>query len=157
MRAPTFRWTSVALASLYVLLALAMAECGSSPSAPTATNSVAPPATTSVPAFSLAGGWVRVDSSFTSLDGMIVQVNDAESEGVITSAPANIYRFAAGDVKWRNVRKRSATEYDFEDLVRRANTGRQSYVGGIIEVQSSGQELRLRFPTTGTFQEWRKP
>ena len=44
--------------------------------------------------------------------------------------------------------------YTFEDLVREANTGDQSYVAGEIRVSANGDSLEVNFPTTGTFQDW---
>jgi hypothetical protein len=147
------------LAAALVLAAAASADCGdgstsTSPNNPPAASSTT--TTTSVSAFSLTGSWERIDSTFADLDGMVVEVNGAESEGTITSVRSNVYRFAPGDLKWRRIVKRTATEYDFEDLVRQAGSGRQSYVAGILEVQSNPQELRMRFPTTGSFQVWRR-
>lgn len=143
-----------------LLLAFAVFGCNDSPTVPppvTAPPTTMPPATpTPDPILSLQGSWERINRSFVALDGMIVQTNPAVARGVITSTPANIYQFAAGDLKWRNITRRSNSEFDFEDLVRQANTGAQSYVPGIIEVQPGGQQLRIRFPTTGTFQQWRK-
>lgn len=144
-----------------LLLACAVLGCNNSPTAPPPVNTPPTPAPAPAPAptpvvLSLQGSWERINSTFVALDGMIVQTNGAVTRGLITATPANIYQFGVGDLKWRNIRRRSNNEFDFEDLVRQANTGAQSYVPGIIQVQPGGQQLRIRFPTTGTFQQWRK-
>ena len=102
----------------------------------------------------LEGSWSRVNSSFLELDGMVVLVNNTETEGVITSTPANVFMFENGDLKWRSIVRTAVGSYTFEDLVREANTGTQSYVAGEISVSADGDSLAVTFPTTGTFQEW---
>lgn len=146
------------LVPLTLLLALVVAGCNNSPTAPPPPPAPAPAPTPapSNPVLSLEGRWERINSTFVALNGMIVETNPAATRALIVSTPANIYQFGAGDLKWRNIRRRSDSEFDFEDLVRQANSGAPSYVPGIIEVQPGGQQLRIRFPTTGTFQQWRK-
>lgn len=104
--------------------------------------------------FSLSGDWTRINSSFGQLDGMVIRVNSAETQAQITSTPSNIYMFQTGDVKWRNIVQVADGRYEFDDLVREANTGAQSHVPGIITVNADGVSLSISFPTTGTFQEW---
>ena len=103
---------------------------------------------------SLAGSWSRINSSFQELDGMVVLVDNAETQGVITSTPMNIYMFQGGDLKWRSIANTSVGNYTFEDLIREANTGAMSYVAGQMRVSANGDSLEVSFPTTGTFQEW---
>lgn len=146
MRTKPWLWITL------LLLGVALG-CNNSPTAPAPMNNPPPPPN---PTLSLEGSWERVNSSFIALDGMIVQTNAGATSGTITSTPANIYQFTTGDLKWRNITRRSDNEFDFEDLVRQANTGAQSYVAGVITVQPNGDELQIRFPTTGTFQQWRK-
>jgi hypothetical protein len=62
--------------------------------------------------------------------------------------------FQVDDVKWRNIVKVEDGEYQFEDLVREANTGAQSHVPGVITVNADDVSLSISFPTTGTFQDW---
>ena len=62
-----------------------------------------------------------------------------------------------GDLKWRNIARVSDRRFSFEDLVRQSGSGAMSYVPGFIDAQPNGTELRLSFPTTGTFQEWQQP
>jgi hypothetical protein len=104
--------------------------------------------------FSLAGEWTRINSSFGQLDGMVIRVNSAQTQAAIVSTPANIYMFQVDDVKWRNIVKVEDGEYQFEDLVREANTGAQSHVPGVITVNADDVSLSISFPTTGTFQDW---
>jgi hypothetical protein len=144
----------------FLVLAAFAGACSGGPTAPSppvpAPSAPAPaPAPVPIP-FSLTARWERFDSSFADLDGMVVEVNADASQAVIVSAPVNVYRFQAGDVKWRNVVRVSDSEFNFEDLVRQAGTGAQSYVPGVIRFEANGQELRFSFPTTGTAQRWRK-
>lgn len=97
---------------------------------------------------------MRVSSDFPELDGMLVTVNDQQTQGVITSTPQNVYMFQAGDLKWRNIVRVSADEWEFEDLVREEGTGAMSYVAGLMRVDTDGEGLSLSFPTTGGSQEW---
>lgn len=144
-----------ALGWIALFLICAAAGCNNNPTAPNQPVPPPPPPAAD-PMLSLQGSWERINSSFIALDGMIVKTNASVTRALITSTPSNIYGFAVGDLKWRNITRRSNTEFDFEDLVRQANTGAQSYVAGIIEIQPDGQTLSIRFPTTGTFQQWRK-
>ena len=73
-------------------------------------------------------------------------------QAVITSTPANVYMFEEGDLKWRGIVRVPDRQFTFDDLVRQANTGSQSYVSGVIQVAPDGLSLSLSFPTTGTFQ-----
>jgi hypothetical protein len=109
-----------------------------------------------VPTFSLAGRWERFDSSFPELDGMIVQVDAPEAQGVIVSTPSNRYQFREGDLKWSNVRRTADGEYRFDDLVRQASSGSPSYIAGVLRAQPQGQELQATFPSSGTVQRWRR-
>jgi ABC-type phosphate transport system substrate-binding protein len=103
---------------------------------------------------SLVGQWERAESTFTSLDGMIIEVQGDGTSALILTVPENEYQFAAGDEKWSDIESTGDGEYTFQDLVREENTGATSYVEGIITVGGDGNTLVMTFPTTGTNQEW---
>lgn len=102
----------------------------------------------------LVGQWERAESTFTSLDGMVIEVQGDGSTAIIATVPDNEFGFVAGDVKWRNIEVLAENEYSFEDLVREEGSGATSYVEGVITVGSEGNTLEMDFPTTGTVQEW---
>jgi hypothetical protein len=104
----------------------------------------------------LAGQWERINSSFVTLDGMVVGVNGDGTRAVIVSTPANPYQFQVNDLKWRSISRVSDTRFSFEDLIRQSGTGAMSYVSGFIVAQANGTELAMTFPSTGTIQQWRK-
>jgi hypothetical protein len=133
------------IAPLLVLSAL-LAACGSDE--PVGTSSTVAPSERAV----LAGQWERAESSFTSLDGMIIEVQPDGGQAVILTVPENEYQFVAGDVKWRSIEATDAG-FSFEDLVREEGSGATSYVEGVITVTEGGT-LEMTFPTTGTVQEW---
>jgi hypothetical protein len=133
------------IAPLLVLSAL-LAACGSDE--PVGTSSTVAPSERAV----LAGQWERAESSFTSLDGMIIEVQPDGGQAVILTVPENEYQFVAGDVKWRSIEATDAG-FSFEDLVREEGSGATSYVEGVITVTEEGT-LEMTFPTTGTVQEW---
>jgi hypothetical protein len=133
------------IAPLLVLSAL-LAACGSDE--PVGTSSTLAPSERAV----LAGQWERAESSFTSLDGMIIEVQPDGGQAVILTVPENEYQFVAGDVKWRSIEATDAG-FSFEDLVREEGSGATSYVEGVITVTEEGT-LEMTFPTTGTVQEW---
>jgi hypothetical protein len=133
------------IAPLLVLSAL-LAACGSDE--PVGTSSTVAPSERAV----LAGQWERAESSFTSLDGMIIEVQPDGGQAVILTVPENEYQFVSGDVKWRSIEATDAG-FSFEDLVREEGSGATSYVEGVITVTEEGT-LEMTFPTTGTVQEW---
>jgi hypothetical protein len=139
-----------------VSLAAVLSACGgSSPTAPTPQPAPAPqPQPT--PQFELSGEWVRVNSSFTELDGMVVRVSSNGTQAVIVSTPANAFQFWVDDMKWRAITRVSSTRFSFDDLVRQSGSGAMSYVAGFIEAQPGSTELAMTFPTTGTVQQWRR-
>ena len=133
------------ITAIVLVLALAVPACGSDEPAGT-TGSDAPGSV-------LAGQWERAESSFTSLDGMVIEVNADGTEAVILSVPDNEFQFQAGDVKWRSIEPTGDEEFSFEDLVREEGSGATSYVEGVITV-TGDDSLEMTFPTTGTVQEW---
>lgn len=157
LRARTLRQSAptVAIALLAACLAGAGCGSGSSPTAPTPSQTVTPPPPPPQQ-FVLDGDWERINSSFTTLDGMVVRVAAGATQAVIVSTPANPFQFQVNDVKWRTIVRVSATRFSFEDLVRQSGTGAMSHVAGFIDVQANGTELAMTFPTTGTIQQWRK-
>ncbi len=110
--------------------------------------------TTVAEAPSLAGQWERAESTYTSLDGMIIEVQADGASALILTVPENEFQFAVGDEKWSHIESSGDGEYSFHDLVREENTGATSYVEGIITVGEDGNTLVMTFPTTGTTQEW---
>jgi hypothetical protein len=139
-------------------LATLLSACGgSSPTAPTPQPAPAPqPQPTPPSQFELTGEWVRINSTFAELDGMVVQISTNGAQAVIVSTPANQYRFQVSDTKWRSIARVSSTRFSFEDLVRQAGSGATSYVAGFIEAQPGSTELSMTFPSTGTVQQWRR-
>jgi hypothetical protein len=102
----------------------------------------------------LVGQWERAESTYTSLDGMIIEVQADGTSAVILTVPENEYQFTAGDVKWSEIEDTADGEYTFQDLVRDEGSGATSHVEGIISVSDDGTTLTMTFPTTGTTQEW---
>jgi hypothetical protein len=102
----------------------------------------------------LVGQWERAESTFTSLDGMVIEVQPDGTSAVIATVPDNEFGFVPGDVKWRNIEIAADQEYSFEDLVREEGSGATSYVAGVIAVGPDGNTLEMTFPATGTVQEW---
>jgi hypothetical protein len=143
-------WQACAVLALTV--ALLASGCKSSPTEPDDDDENNPPPTRLV----LTGDWERINSSFSSLDGMVVRVNSSETQALIVSTPANPFQFAPNDLKWRNVVRVSDTRFSFEDLVRESGTGAMSYVAGFIDSRANHTELNMTFPTTGTVQQWKK-
>jgi hypothetical protein len=144
-----------------VLLIGLLAACGSSPTAPDPAPTPAPapqpaPNPSPAPQFVLSGEWERINSSFATLDGMVVRVSDDGAQATIVSTPSNPFQFAPGDLKWRNITRVSDTRFSFEDLLRQSGTGAMSYVSGFMEAQNNGTELAMTFPSTGTIQQWRR-
>lgn len=149
----------LAPATMAACLFLIACGGGSSPTSPSATPPPAPsPAPTPPPAtqFVLGGEWVRVNSSFVTLDGMVVQVSGDATQARILSTPANPFHFQVGDVKWRAIARVGDRRFGFEDLVRQSGSGATSYVAGFIDANADGSELSMTFPSTGTVQQWRR-
>ena len=143
---------------LLVAIALALAACGGQTTDTTqaeeASTTTTPAATTVAGESPLVGQWERAESTFTSLDGMIIEVQGDGTSALILTVPENEYQFSAGDEKWSDIESTGDSEYSFQDLVREENTGATSYVEGIITVSEDGNTLVMTFPTTGTNQEW---
>ena len=129
---------------------------GGTPHAPLPPTPVHPSSGSDSQPVVLTGDWKRVNSSFAVLDGMVVRIRNNGRQGVIVFAPSNPNQFQMGDLKWRNITRVSARRFSFDDLVRQSGSGAMSYVPGFIEVKPNGTELRLSFPTTGTFQQWQR-
>jgi hypothetical protein len=138
---------------ILLAIALAVGAC-SSEATDQSTSTTAAPATTVTAGSSLVGQWERAESTFTSLDGMIIEVESDGTSAVILTVPDNEFQFVAGDVKWSEIESTGDGEYAFQDLVREENTGATSHVEGIITVSEDGNTLTMTFPTTGTTQEW---
>jgi hypothetical protein len=152
------RATATSRFILLVATCLALFACGGETTdttqAEAAFTTTAPAATTVAAESALVGQWERAESTFTSLDGMIIEVQGDGTSALILTVPENEYQFAAGDEKWSDIESTGDGEYTFQDLVREENTGATSYVEGIITVGGDGNTLVMTFPTTGTDQEW---
>ena len=151
--------------SLALVLVLLVTACGGESSDTTqassdTTQASAPASTTgpdsTVAAVSpLAGEWERAEtSSFSSLAGMIVEVDEEGTTAVIVSVPENEFQFTAGDEKWTTITPGAENEWTFQDLQRESGSGAESHVEGIITMSEDGGTLTMTFPTTGTTQEW---
>ena len=144
--------------ALLVAAALMLIACGGETSdttvAEASPTTTAATATTSSAGSPLVGQWERAESTFTSLDGMIIEVQEDGTTALILTVPENEYQFQAGDEKWSDIQQTSENEYAFQDLVREENTGATSHVEGVIAVGDDGNTLVMTFPTTGTTQEW---
>ena len=142
------------LTSRFVLLAVAaltLVACSGETSATTVAEAtpttMASPSITIAPGSPLVGQWERAESTFTSLDGMIIEVQDDGGTALILTVPENEYQFQAGDEKWSDIQQTSENEYSFQDLVREENTGATSHVEGVIAVSDDGSTLVMTFPT----------
>lgn len=144
------------VAAAWFAAAALVVGCTTSPTAPSPGPNPNPvPVPMPVPDFVLSGSWERINSSFVTLDGMVVEVSGDGTRALITSTPANPFLFQVGDIKWRTIARVSPTRFSFEDLLRQTG-GAQSYVSGFIEAQANGTELAMTFPSTGTIQQWRR-
>jgi ABC-type Fe3+-hydroxamate transport system substrate-binding protein len=151
---------SAATTSRFILLmaiGLALSACSDETADTTQgedSTTTAPASTTVAGESPLVGQWERAESTFTSLDGMIIEVQADGTTAVILTVPENEYQFAAGDEKWSDIESSGDLEYTFQDLVREEGSGATSHVEGIITVSEDGSTLVMTFPTTGTTQEW---
>jgi hypothetical protein len=142
------------IAPILVAVAIGVAACSSTPATTTTTR---PTTTTTIPLpgpEGLIGSWERTGGNFSVLQGMVVEVDEGLVEGVIVATPRNPYRFEAGDVKWSDITEVSAGRLRIRDLVREADTGRSSFVTGVITIAEDRRTLDIRFPSTGTLQVW---
>ena len=143
---------------LFVAIVVAVGACGGETTDTTlnevASTTTSPTATTVAGESPLVGQWERSESTFTSLDGMIIEVQANGASALILTVPENEFQFAAGDEKWIAITSTGEGEYSFHDLVREENTGATSHVEGVITVSEDGNTLTMTFPTTGTTQEW---
>jgi hypothetical protein len=153
---------SISVFAFMLMASVCLACGGSSPTSPSPAPVAAapapapPPAPPAPPPAVLSGDWERINSSFVTLDGMVVRVSADGTQAVIVSTPSNPFQFQPNDLKWRTITRVSATRFSFEDLVRQSGSGAMSYVSGFIDVQANGTELSMTFPSTGTIQQWRK-
>jgi hypothetical protein len=151
-------FSSRSILILLLELGLALGSCGGETSDTTevevASTSTPDPSTTIAASSPLSGQWERAESTFTSLDGMIIEVEEGGTTALILEVPENEYQFQAGDEKWSEIQQTSEYEYSFQDLVREENTGATSHVEGIIQISDDGSTITMTFPSTGTTQEW---
>jgi hypothetical protein len=133
------------------LVLLGTAGCSSASSDPTTSTAT----TTTVAASSpLAGKWERTGGDFSTLQGMVVEVDPEGTEGTILSVPRNPYRFVVGDVKWSGLIEVSEGRIRLRDLSREADTGLPSHLTGVATITEDGAMVELKFYSTGTFQVW---
>jgi hypothetical protein len=142
---------------IVLILGVAVAACGEETTDTTAAGdpgtTAAPDTTAPAGASPLVGQWERAQSTYTSLDGMIVEVQDDGATAVILTVPENEYQFVSGDVKWSDIVESGENEWTFQDLVREENTGSTSHVGGVIVYDPESDTITMSFDT-GTEQEW---
>ena len=141
--------TRLIASAVALLMVATLAGCGTSAPATTSTTT-----TTVAEPLGLAGTWVRTGGNYSVLQGMVVEVGDDLTEGVVVSVPRNPYRFREGDVKWSGFTDVSEGRIRMRDLSRQADTGVPSYVTGVISVIDDGMILEITFPSTGTLQVW---
>lgn len=138
-----------------VVLAALVGGCSSAPASTTTrptttTTTMAPQAG---PA-GLIGIWERTGGNYSVLQGMVVEVDEDLTQGMIVSTPRNPYRFEIGDVKWSDITEVSGERLRIRDLVREADTGRSSWLTGVITMAEDRRTLDIEFPSTGTLQVW---
>jgi hypothetical protein len=134
---------------------MALALLGTAGCSSTSSDTTTSSTTTTVAASSpLAGRWERTGGDFSTLQGMVVEVDPEGTEGTILSVARNPYRFVVGDVKWSGLTEVSEGRIRLRDLSREADTGLPSYVMGVATITEDGAMVELTFPSTGTFQVW---
>jgi hypothetical protein len=152
------RFASSCRVILLLAIGLALGACSGestdSSQVEVASTTTTPASTTVAGESPLVGQWERAESTFTSLDGMIIEVQADGTSALILTVPENEYQFTAGDEKWSDIENTEDGEYTFQDLVREEGSGASSQVEGIITVSDDGRTLVMTFPTTGTNQEW---
>ena len=102
----------------------------------------------------LVGRWERTGGDFSTLQGMVVEVDEGLGEGIITYAPRNNYGFKEGDVKWSGFTTVSLDRVRIRDLVRDARTGLPSHITGVITMTEDWSMIEMEFPSSGTTQVW---
>ena len=100
--------------------------------------------------FSLADIWERTKSNNPSLDGMKVEVDPNQTEGVITKTPDS-NNFPLGATKWNDIQKEGANRFVLDDLV---SDG--TLVESRIFIVGKGSEVILGgfAVINGSFQRW---
>ena len=101
----------------------------------------------------LVGSWERIGGDFSELTGMVVTVESAGADGIITSTPTNEYGFVVGDIKWAAITEVGPGEYTFDDLIRETANDSTSYVAGTLTINEGQTTLEMAF-ASGTIQEW---
>ena len=100
--------------------------------------------------YSLTDIWERTKSNNPPLDGMRVEVNANQSEGVIIETPDEI-NFPVNAIKWNDIQKEGANRFVLDDLVSNG-----SLVESRIFIVGKGSEVILGGFSTlnGSFQRW---
>ncbi len=102
--------------------------------------------------YELNGTWERTKSNNSNLDGMLVSINDSQTEGTIEYSPDET-SFTAGKLKWINITKEDKNRYIFDDLVTNGN-----YTESRLFFTTNGKEFVIGVFSTnaGSFQKWTK-
>ena len=101
--------------------------------------------------YSLTDTWERTKSNNPPLDGMRVEVNAAQSEGVIIETPDAV-NFPLSAIKWIDIEKEGANRFVLDDLVSDGTVVESR----IFIVGRGGSEVILGGFSTlnGSFQRW---
>jgi len=100
--------------------------------------------------YSLTGIWDRTKSNHPPLDGMIVEVDINQTQGIITETPDSD-DFPIGAIKWNDIQKEGANRFVFDDLVSNGTLGEAR-----LFIVGKGSEVIIgAFSTNyGSFQRW---
>jgi hypothetical protein len=99
------------------------------------------PTNTSGGIFSLNGNWELTSSNQNELEGTVVTVFPAVSDGTIKKLATNNKCLRQGDVLWRNIKSQSGGGFKLELLVNACNNA-QVYRNGTLVVITN-DEVRL--------------
>ncbi|HMX39942.1 MAG TPA: hypothetical protein PK971_13010, partial [Saprospiraceae bacterium] len=102
----------------------------------------------------LEGKWLRISSNYSEYDGMVVEVDAKETQGIITTAPTKPDPQGVqvvGKVKWANLQRESGDIFTMDDLNNDLfGAGRRSAVIAAI----SPDTLRIATRSNGSWQLW---
>jgi len=102
--------------------------------------------------YSLTDIWKRIRSNAPPLDGMRVEVDADETQGVIIETPDEAL-FQVGVIKWNDIQKEGANRFVFRD---RGTNGDTTVESRMFIVGKEGPEVVIGSFTTalGSFQKW---
>ncbi len=100
--------------------------------------------------YSLTDVWERTKSNNKPLDGMKVEVNSDQTQGIIIETPDS-KDFPTGAIKWNDIQKEGANRFVFNDLVSNGSLGEAR-----LFIVGKGSEVIIgAFSTNyGSFQRW---